>query len=145
MSSLLILCCNNLVTSESKSYATIDGQLASLSWNKAPIWGLRPDFYYRQTVAGLLMWGALSDERTSQSFTTSAGPRQHSHSRVRVMWGSRPYFTVSHSRLPFRRLRRLAGSWWRYSIPPPHGCDSPLSQVSRRFSLYSPVTKHRFE
>jgi hypothetical protein len=23
-----------------------------------------PDLYYRQTVAGLLMWGALSDERT---------------------------------------------------------------------------------
>jgi hypothetical protein len=30
--------------------------VASLSWNKAPIWGLRPDFYYCQTVAGLLIW-----------------------------------------------------------------------------------------
>jgi hypothetical protein len=29
-------------------------QSASLSWNKAPIWGLRPDLYYCQTVAGLL-------------------------------------------------------------------------------------------
>jgi hypothetical protein len=27
-------------------------QSASLSWNKAPIWGLRPDLYYCQTVAG---------------------------------------------------------------------------------------------
>jgi hypothetical protein len=35
-----------------------------MSWNKSPIWGLRPDFCYCQTVAGLLMWGALSDERT---------------------------------------------------------------------------------
>jgi hypothetical protein len=35
-------------------------QSASLSWNKAPIWGLRPDLYYCQTIAGLLMWGALS-------------------------------------------------------------------------------------
>jgi hypothetical protein len=26
------------------SYITTDGQLASLSWNKAPIRGLRPDF-----------------------------------------------------------------------------------------------------
>jgi hypothetical protein len=43
-------------------------QSASLSWNKAPIWGLRPDFYYCQTVAGLLMWGALSDERMGLSF-----------------------------------------------------------------------------
>jgi hypothetical protein len=44
-------------------------QSASLSWNKAPIWDLRPDLYYCQTVvAGLLMWGALSDERTGLSF-----------------------------------------------------------------------------
>jgi hypothetical protein len=51
-----------------QSYVTTDGQSASLSWNKAPIWGLRPDLYYCQTVAGLLMWGALSDKRTGLSF-----------------------------------------------------------------------------
>jgi hypothetical protein len=34
------------------------GQSISLS---SPIWGLRPDFLYCQTPAGLLMWGALSD------------------------------------------------------------------------------------
>jgi hypothetical protein len=49
---------------ESESHVTTDGQSASLSWNKATIWGLRPDFYYCQTVTGLLMWGALSVERT---------------------------------------------------------------------------------
>jgi hypothetical protein len=43
-------------------------QSASPSWNKAPIWGLRPDPYYCQTVVGLLMWGALSDERKGLSF-----------------------------------------------------------------------------
>jgi hypothetical protein len=37
-----------------------DGQSVSLSWNKAPIWGLRPDLYYCQTITGLLMWNALS-------------------------------------------------------------------------------------
>jgi hypothetical protein len=78
-----------------------DGQWASLSWNKAPIWGLRPDFYYWQTVACFLMWGALSDERTGLSFTIAAGPRQRCHSRVRVPCDSWPYFTVSDSRLPF--------------------------------------------
>jgi hypothetical protein len=41
---------------------------ASPSWSKAPIWGLRPDIYYCCTVAGLLMWGSLSDERTGLSF-----------------------------------------------------------------------------
>jgi hypothetical protein len=40
--------------SESKPCVTTDGQSASLSWNKAPIWGLRPDLYYCQTVAGAL-------------------------------------------------------------------------------------------
>jgi hypothetical protein len=45
-----------------------DGRSASLSWNKAPIWDLRPDIYYCQTVAGLLIWGALCDERKGLSF-----------------------------------------------------------------------------
>jgi hypothetical protein len=39
-------------------------QPASLSRNKVPICGFRPDLYYCQTVAGLFMWGALSYERT---------------------------------------------------------------------------------
>jgi hypothetical protein len=33
------------------------------------------------------------------SFTVAAGPRQSSHSRVRVARNSLPYFTLSHSRL----------------------------------------------
>jgi hypothetical protein len=53
---------------ESQSYVSTDGQSASLSWNKAPMWGLRPYVKYCQTVAGLLLWGALSDERTGLSF-----------------------------------------------------------------------------
>jgi hypothetical protein len=44
-----------------------NGQSASLSWCQAPIWGLRPDFRYCQTAAGLLMWGALSIEKTGLS------------------------------------------------------------------------------
>jgi hypothetical protein len=47
------------------------------------------------------MWGAFSGERTGVSFTTAAGARQRSHSRVKVAWDSRPYFTTSDSRLPF--------------------------------------------
>jgi hypothetical protein len=80
--------CARLTESESESYITTDGQSASLSWNKAPISCLKPDFYYWQTVAGLLMWGALSDERTVLSFTIAAGPRQRSHFRVQVPWDS---------------------------------------------------------
>jgi hypothetical protein len=61
-----------------------DSQSASLSWNKARIWGLKPDFYDCQTVAGFLIWDAPSDERTGLLFTIAAGPRQHSHSQVQV-------------------------------------------------------------
>jgi hypothetical protein len=86
---------------ESESNVTTDGQSGSLFWNKTPIWGLRPDFYYCQTFAGLLMWGALSNEGTGLSFTIAAGPHQRNHSRVRVPWESRPYFIVSDSILPF--------------------------------------------
>jgi hypothetical protein len=68
----------------SESYVPTDGQPASLSWNKAPNWGLRPDLYYCLTVAGLLIWGALSDERTGLSSTIAVGPRQRRHFRVRV-------------------------------------------------------------
>jgi hypothetical protein len=60
---------HQLPMSEPESYVTTDGQSASLYWNKALLWGLRPDFYYCQTFAGLLMWSALSDERTGLPFT----------------------------------------------------------------------------
>jgi hypothetical protein len=54
--------------SRSQSHVTTDGQSACLSWNKAPIWGLRPDLYYWQAFAGLLTWGILYDERTGLPF-----------------------------------------------------------------------------
>jgi hypothetical protein len=38
--------------SESESYVITYGQSASLPWNKAPIWDLRPHFYCCQTIAG---------------------------------------------------------------------------------------------
>jgi hypothetical protein len=42
---------------ESESYVTTDGQPASLSWNKAPFWGLRPDLYYLCDSYGLVLVG----------------------------------------------------------------------------------------
>jgi hypothetical protein len=88
---------------QSQSYVTIDGQSASLSSFEAPIWGLRPDSCYCQTVAGLLMWGALSDERTGLPFTTAAGPRQRSHSWVQV-----PYCCLRLETPPTWRVLRPA-------------------------------------
>jgi hypothetical protein len=80
--------CVYVVAETSRSYITTDGQSASPSWNKTPIWGLRPDLYYCKTVAGLFVSGALSDERTGLPFTFAAGPRQCSHFRVKVQWDS---------------------------------------------------------
>jgi hypothetical protein len=62
---------------------------------------VRPDLDYCLTFAGLLIWGALSDERTGLPFAIATGPRQRSHFRVRVPYDSWRYFTVSDSRLPF--------------------------------------------
>jgi hypothetical protein len=67
----------------SQSYVMTDGQSAS-PWCQAPIWDPRPDFYFRLTVAGLLMWSTLSLTRTGLSFTIAVGSRQRSHSRVRI-------------------------------------------------------------
>jgi hypothetical protein len=57
-----------------------------VSWNETPIWGLRPDLYYRKIFAGLLLWSALSDERTGLSFTIAPGPRQRSNFWVQLQW-----------------------------------------------------------
>jgi hypothetical protein len=86
---------------QSESYITTEGQSTNLSCNKAPVWGLRTDFYYCEAVAGLLMWGVLSDERKSLTLTIAPGPLQRRHFQVQVPWDSWPYFTVSDSRLPF--------------------------------------------
>jgi hypothetical protein len=85
-----------------QSYVMTDSQLASLSWCQAPIWGPRPDFCYCQAVAGLLMWGTISDERMGLLFAISAGPCPcwHSHSQVKVPWDSWLHFTASDLRLP---------------------------------------------
>jgi hypothetical protein len=149
-SSRLLITYSDLRLTQSQNYVTTDGLSASFSWSQAPIWGPWLDFYYCQTVPGLLMWGSLSDERSDLSFTIPTGPCQRNHSRVRVPRDSWWYFTVSESRLPqpggpgrrihvpqelrgpaifpgtgfpFHRLLRLAVLLWSYSNPPPRGCD----------------------
>jgi hypothetical protein len=45
-----------------------------------------------QTVVGLLMWGALSNQRICLPFTTAVDPRQRRHTRVRVLRDSMTIF-----------------------------------------------------
>jgi hypothetical protein len=104
-----------------------DGQLVSLSWNKAPIWGLWPDFYYCQTVA-IFWYEALFLTRgrvcclqlllalASAIILVSQSRGTGDHILLSQIW-------VLH----FRRLLWLAGSRWRYSTPPPHGLMTKLS------------------
>jgi hypothetical protein len=126
----------------SEYFVTTDGQSASLSWNKAPIWGLRPDFYYFQTVACLLLWGAL--ERTDLSFTIAAGLARA------VIVGSESHGTRDHILLsqirdfPFRFLTRRAGLRWKYSSSLPHGLlntfyTCPAYKTSARTAQETPV------
>jgi hypothetical protein len=46
---------------------TTDCQSGSLSWDRAPIWDLRPDLYYCMIFACFFKWDVLSDERTGLS------------------------------------------------------------------------------
>jgi hypothetical protein len=65
---------------------------------KPPPGAPRPNFFTARQL--LVCWcGVPSDESTGLSFTIAAGPRQCSHSRVRVPRDSWPY-SVSVSRLP---------------------------------------------
>jgi hypothetical protein len=62
--------------------------------------GIMTIFCYFHTVAGLLKWGTLSEERMDLWFAIAAGPRQRSHFRVQVQQDSWPYFAVSYVGLP---------------------------------------------
>jgi hypothetical protein len=90
-----------------------------MSWNKAPFRGLRPDFNYCLTVAGLLIWGVLSDETAALSFALAAGLVSAVNLESEFL-GTREHILLSQIRdFTFRRLLRLAGSRWRYSTTPP--------------------------
>jgi hypothetical protein len=79
------------------------------------------------TVTVLILWGALSDERTGLSF----------------IYGTRDHILLSQILdFPFRRLLRLAGSRWRYSIPPPHGDTLSNSESPTELTLCGPNIEH---
>jgi hypothetical protein len=94
----------NPLKTESESYVITDGQKASLSWNKAPIWGLRPEFYCCQKVAGLLLWSVSLTEgrvcRIELLLTLASAVILGTESR-----GTRDHILLSQIRdFPFRRL-----------------------------------------
>jgi hypothetical protein len=81
------------------SYFTSDGQPASLSWNKAPIWGFRPDFLLMSDNCGFVDMGRPLWRENGSVVYNCCSLRQRSHSQVRVPRGSWPHFTISDLRL----------------------------------------------
>jgi hypothetical protein len=88
------------VTVSHESYASTDGHSASLSRNEASICGSQPDFYYCQTVAVFLCGRSLWGEDGFVVYNCCWCSAAQSFSGSSPV-DSRPYFTVSDSRLPF--------------------------------------------
>jgi hypothetical protein len=113
-----------------ESYITTDGPSASLSWNEAPIWGLRPDFI---TVRQLLVcWdGELSLTRGRVCRLQLLLVLASAVILGSESLGTRDHILLSHIRdFAFRRLLLLAGLRWRYSTPPPHGGSTQYDWIS---------------
>jgi hypothetical protein len=64
------------------------------------LWDSRPEFFSTEHLLTSFLCNILPDERMGLSFTVAAGPRQRSHSQVRVPWDSWTNFTLSNSRFP---------------------------------------------
>jgi hypothetical protein len=129
---------------ELSNLVTTDGPSASLSWNKAPIWGLWPDFYYCQLQ--VCWFGALS-------LTRGRGCRLQlllAFSNA-VILGSESRWPRDHILLPlirnfpYCRLLRLAGLRWRYSTPPPHRICCRKITCSLFITLGEPNGEHHLE
>jgi hypothetical protein len=86
---------SQLRTESNSNYVTTDGQSASMSWCQGPPGVHDQTHFYCHTATSLFMRGTSSDESTGLSFTNAVGPRQRSHSHVRVPRDSHPYFTLS--------------------------------------------------
>jgi hypothetical protein len=147
-----------------------DGQSASLSWYQAPLWNSWPDIFSVLTVAGFLMWGALSDERTGLNLLYNcfwALPEQplsgSEFHRTQIIfccliWNSPnredqvPVFISPRNRVAQLYPRALGslsvasydsqGLRWRYSNPPPHGEEWDLSTISYIVIQFLPHRNH---
>jgi hypothetical protein len=122
-----------LKITESESYVTTDGQSASLSWYKAPIRGLRPDFFCVRNTE--YVWQLRSRFPGAPSLTRGRVcllyvPLALANAVFLGSWSLGTCDRILLSQIwdfTFRRLLRLAGSRWRYSTPPPYGCKNSHS------------------
>jgi hypothetical protein len=114
-----------------KNYVTTGGQSASLYWFQAPVWGPRPDFYYSQTVTGILMWGTFSDERMILSFTVAVWS-----STTQSFSGSDSRVTHGHILLSqIRDFLKLEGQIPVFVSPRDRGRTHSTTQVRVKVTL----------
>jgi hypothetical protein len=82
---------------QSRHHVTTGGQSASLSWWQC-ISGAYDKIFIVRQLRGFVDVGRSLWREDVSAFTFASGPRQRSHSRVRVPRDSWPHFTVSDFR-----------------------------------------------
>jgi hypothetical protein len=132
----------NWTQSQSQSYIATDGRSINKPWCRAPsgahdqifitVWLLRSCFcgassLTRGRVCHLYPLLVLA----SAVFLGSESIGSRNHILLSQFWD-----------FPFRRLLRLAGSRWRYSIPPPHGWTPPPHGSVRFITSCEPNISH---
>jgi hypothetical protein len=91
------------------------------------MWGSWPDIYYYLTITVLLLWGALSNERTRLSFVYAACPCERSLVRVRrprrrwevninidfteIRWGDMDCIYLAQDGDPWKALVNMGEMW----------------------------------
>jgi hypothetical protein len=126
--------------SQSQSYYIMtNSQSASLSWYKTLVWGPRPGCCYCQTVADLLMWDALSDERIGLSFTIAACLHQQSFLSPSPTGHMTIFYCLRFETHPTWRARSL------YLHPPGTGWPSYTPRSWVPFSLPSMTRRAMME
>jgi hypothetical protein len=110
---------------------------SGLSWNKAPIWGLRPDFYCCRFVD---MGCSLCRENISVLYNCCWPSPAQSFSGPSPMG----HVTIFYSQirdLPFHHLLWFAGLRWKYLTPPPHGSAASLKSWSKSHCDWQSVSQ----
>jgi hypothetical protein len=110
---------NSAWLTESESYVTTDGQPASLSWNKAPFWDLRPDLYYCLDSCGFVDLGRPLWREDGSVVGNCYWPSPAQSFSGPSPAGLVAIFYCLFWDFPFHHLLWLAGSRWGYSTPPP--------------------------
>jgi hypothetical protein len=133
---------NHNYSGSGSGYFATDGQTASLSWCRAPIWGPCPDLYYCRIFAVFMLSRPLWREGDSaiDSCNLLSSPKSRrtddhillSHTRLPQPEGPGPCIYIPQEQI---------GS----VIPPGTGCHDSFPMASAIWHQHGPHRKHRFQ